>query len=88
MGSKPLQFFGSIGMASSFIGIVIGAYLTVQKLVFSQAISDRPLLLLGILLIFIGLQFITVGLLAELMTRTYHEAQDKPIYNIRNLYRK
>ena len=85
--SKPLQFFGSIGMVSSVLGIVIGLYLTAQKLFFAQPISDRPLLLLGILLIFIGLQFITVGLLAELMTRTYHEAQDKPIYNIRHLYR-
>ena len=86
--SKPLQFFGSIGMISSALGVAIGLYLTVQKLVFSQPIADRPLLLLGILLVFIGLQFITVGLLAELMTRTYHEAQDKPIYNIRKLYRK
>ena len=85
--SKPLQFFGSIGMISSMLGVLIGLYLTIQKLFFAQPISDRPLLLLGILLIFIGLQFITVGLLAELMTRTYHEAQDKPIYNIRHLYR-
>jgi glycosyltransferase involved in cell wall biosynthesis len=86
--SRPLQFFGSIGMASSTIGVLIGLYLSVQKLFFDAAIADRPLLLLGILLIFIGLQFITVGLLAELMTRTYHEAQDKPIYNIRNLHQK
>lgn len=85
--SRPLQFFGSIGMLGSVLGIIIGLYLTVQKLFFYQPISDRPLLLLGILLIFIGLQFITVGLLAELMTRTYHEAQDKPTYIIRNLYR-
>ena len=86
--SKPLQFFGSIGMVSSAMGVLIGLYLSIQKLFFDQAISDRPLLLLAVLLIFIGLQFVTVGLLAELMTRTYHEAQDKPIYNIRNLYRK
>ena len=75
-------------MVSSAMGILIGLYLSIQKIFFNQAISDRPLLLLGVLLIFIGLQFVTVGLLAELMTRTYHEAQDKPIYNIRNLYRK
>jgi glycosyltransferase involved in cell wall biosynthesis len=86
--SKPLQFFGSIGMVCSAMGVLIGLYLSIQKLFFDQAISDRPLLLLVVLLIFIGLQFVTVGLLAELMTRTYHEAQDKPIYNIRNLYRK
>ncbi|MGI9316811.1 MAG: glycosyltransferase family 2 protein [bacterium] len=86
--SKPLQFFGSFGLISGFIGFVICLYLTIEKLFYHVPMSDRPLLLLGILLLFIGLQFITVGLLAELMTRTYHEAQDKPIYTIRNLLRK
>lgn len=86
--SKPLQFFGSIGKASSFIGFVLGIYLIIQKIVYAQTIFDHPLLLLCILMLFIGLQFITMGLLAEQMTRTYHQAQDKVIYNIRNLYRK
>ena len=86
--SKPMQFFGSIGLISSFIGFVLCFYLTVEKLFYHVPMSDRPLLLLGIMLIFIGLQFITVGLLAELMTRTYHEAQDKPIYTVRNFLRK
>ena len=86
--SKPLQFFGSFGLISGFIGFVICLYLTIEKWFFHIPMSDRPLLLLGILLLFIGLQFITVGLLAELMTRTYHEAQDKPIYTIRRLLRK
>lgn len=86
--SKPLQFFGSFGLISGFIGFSICLFLTVEKLFYQVPMSDRPLLLLGILLLFIGLQFITVGLLAELMTRTYHEAQDKPIYTIRNLLRK
>ena len=86
--SKPMQFFGSIGMISGAIGFVISLVITIEKLFYGVPMSDRPLLLLGILLIFIGMQFITVGLLAELMTRTYHEAQDKPIYDIRNLFRK
>jgi glycosyltransferase involved in cell wall biosynthesis len=86
--SKPLQFFGSFGLISGFIGFSICLYLTIEKLFYQVPMSDRPLLLLGILLLFIGLQFITVGLLAELMTRTYHEAQDKPIYTIRNLLRR
>jgi len=86
--SKPLQFFGSFGLISGFIGFLICLYLTIEKLFYQVPMSDRPLLLLGILLLFIGLQFITVGLLAELMTRTYHEAQDKPIYIIRKLLRK
>lgn len=84
---KPMQFFGSIGLASGAVGFLISLILTVQKFAFAVPMSDRPLLLLGILLIFIGLQFITVGLIAELMTRTYHEAQNKPVYNIRTLYR-
>ena len=85
--SKPMQFFGSIGLISGALGVLIGLWLTFQKFAFNEPMSDRPLLLLGILLIFIGLQFVTVGLLAELMTRTYHETQDKPIYTIRKLYR-
>jgi glycosyltransferase involved in cell wall biosynthesis len=85
--SRPLQFFGAIGMVSSATGFLISLFMTVQKLFFGIPMSNRPLLLLGILLIFIGLQFVTVGLLAELQIRTYHEAQNKPIYNIRNLYR-
>ena len=86
--SKPLQFFGSFGLVSGFIGFLICLWLTMEKLLYHTPMADRPLLLLGILLLFIGLQFITVGLLAELMTRTYHEAQDKPIYTVRNLYRR
>jgi glycosyltransferase involved in cell wall biosynthesis len=86
--SKPMQFFGSFGLASGFLGFLICLWLTIEKLFYQVPMADRPLLLLGILLLFIGLQFITVGLLAELMTRTYHEAQDKPIYTVRNLYRR
>ena len=85
--SRPLQFFGAIGLASSVSGIVIAFWMTMQKMFYAVPMSDRPLLLFSILLIFIGLQFITFGLLAELTTRTYHEAQDKPIYNVRHLYR-
>ena len=50
-----------------------------------QAIGDRPLLLLGILLLFTGLQLVTLGLLAEMQARTYHESQGKPTYYIREL---
>ena len=47
--------------------------------------SDRPLLLLGVLLILMGVQLISMGLLGEIVTRTYHEAQSKPIYAIREI---
>jgi hypothetical protein len=46
-------------------------------------LAERPLLLLAILLVMIGVQFITMGLLGEMIARTYHESQNKPIYSIR-----
>jgi hypothetical protein len=83
--TRPLQMFGLIGIVLAGTGLLITAWLAVQRLVFEQAIGDRPLLLLGILLLFLGVQFVTLGLLAELQTRTYHESQDKPTYAIREI---
>ena len=84
--ARPLQFFGAIGLVSTSLGILIGLYLSIQKLFFGAGLSDRPALLLAVVLVFIGLQFITSGLLAEMITRTYHESQDKPTYTIRKVY--
>ena len=74
-----------VAAKSSAFGTLIAAYLTWVKLVEGEAIGNRPLLLLSILLIFSGLQLLTLGLLAELQSRTYHESQDKPIYVIRQV---
>jgi len=81
--ARPLHFFGGIGIASGVTGFLIAFVMLIQKFFFGIALGDRPLLLLAVLLIFIGIQFVTFGLLGELMTRTYHEAQNKPIYMIR-----
>ena len=81
--ARPIHFFGSIGLFSGVTGFLIAMFMTIQKLFFGIGMGGRPLLLLAILLMFIGLQFITFGLLGELMTRTYHEAQNKPVYVIR-----
>jgi hypothetical protein len=72
--------FGPIGLGSGFLGFVIGLYLTAQKILYGQDIGGRPLLLLAVLLIFIGFQFVTMGLLGEMLARTYHESQDRPVY--------
>ncbi len=56
-----------------------------QRLFGYQSIGNRPLLLFGILLVFTGVQLVTLGLLAEMQARTYHESQDKPIYVIREV---
>jgi len=78
--TRPSHVFGPIGLGSGFLGFLIGLYLTAQKVFYGQDIGGRPLLLLGILLIFIGFQFVTMGLLGEMLARTYHESQDRPVY--------
>ncbi|MCY4121195.1 MAG: glycosyltransferase family 2 protein, partial [Acidobacteria bacterium] len=83
--TQPIQIFGPPGLLMGAAGLGITAYLGYVRLFAGQAIGDRPLLLLGILLIFAGMQFLTLGLLAELQARTYHESQDKPIYTVREI---
>ena len=62
---------------------MIGLYLTALKLFYGASLSNKPSLWLAVLLIVIGVQFISLGLIAEMMTRTYHETQNKPIYAVR-----
>jgi glycosyltransferase involved in cell wall biosynthesis len=83
--TRPAHVFGPIGVASVGLGLVIAIYLSVQKFIYNQDIGARPLLLLGVLLIFIGFQFITMGLLGEMLARTYHESQGRPVFAIREI---
>jgi glycosyltransferase involved in cell wall biosynthesis len=83
--TRPLQIFGLLGLITGGVGSVIVAYLAYIRLFTTQGIGDRPLLLLGVMLVFIGIQLLTFGLLAEVMARTYYESQDKPTYAIRDV---
>ena len=83
--TRPLQIFGLLGLITGTVGAIITAYLAYIRLFTTQGIGDRPLLLLGVMLIFIGVQLLTFGLLAEVMARTYYESQDKPTYVIREI---
>ncbi|NOR15407.1 MAG: glycosyltransferase, partial [Candidatus Aminicenantes bacterium] len=83
--TRPLQIFGVFGLISGALGGAIGLYLSYQRLVLQISLANRPLLLLAILLLVIGFQFITLGLLAEIMVRSYHESLDKRIYYIREI---
>jgi glycosyltransferase involved in cell wall biosynthesis len=83
--TRPLQMFGLLGFAMLVPGAAITGWLAFVRLIGEQSIANRPALLFGILLIFSGLQFITMGLLAELQARTYHESQNKPTYVIREV---
>jgi hypothetical protein len=80
--TRPAHVFGPIGVISGLIGFALALYLSVQKLIYHLEIGNRPLLLLSILLIFIGFQFVTMGLLGEMLARIYHESQDRTFYVI------
>jgi glycosyltransferase involved in cell wall biosynthesis len=83
--TRPMQVFGLLGLLSFAVGTVVAAYLASIRLFLGSPIANRPLLLLAILLIFVGVQLVTMGLLGELTIRTYHEAQGKKIYVIREM---
>ncbi len=80
--TKPLQIFGLFGIAGGLAGGILGLWLSYERLVLKHSIANRPLLLLAVLLIVIGIQFITLGLMAEIMVRAYHESAAKKIYHI------
>jgi len=78
--TKPIQVFGLLGVLAAGLGLAVGGYLSVLKLALGADIGNRPLLFLAILLILVGVQFIMLGLLGEMLVRVYHESQRKPIY--------
>ena len=83
--TRPLQIFGLVGLAMGLLGAIVTGWLAFVRLTGQQAIGNRPLLLFGILLVFTGVQLVTLGLLAELQARTYHESQNKPVYVVREI---
>lgn len=81
--TRPMHVFGSAGLFFIVGGFVLGTYLSFLKLFLGQSIGDRPLLLLVVILILTGVQLFSFGLLGELLMRTYHESQGRPIYRVR-----
>jgi glycosyltransferase involved in cell wall biosynthesis len=81
--NRPLRVFGGAGMLIGGIGSLILLYLGYIRIVVGQDIGERPLLLLGILLMVLGVQMVSTGLIADMIMRTYHESQNQPIYTIR-----
>lgn len=82
---KPMHLFGTIGFISFGIGAAINIYLLVLKLM-GNDIWGKPLLILGLILLLGGIQFITIGIIADINTRTYFESQNKKTYNVRKVY--
>ncbi|HWI40710.1 MAG TPA: glycosyltransferase family 2 protein [Verrucomicrobiae bacterium] len=81
--TKPLQLFGRWGMYTMAAGVVSGAATLYMKFFSHMSMNRNPLLILTAFLLFMGVQFIVLGLLGELNARTYYEAQNKPIYVVR-----
>ena len=84
--SKPIYLFGGAGMALMFLGLADLLFLFVRRTFWSVPASTSPLLLVGVMFAIMGFQSILMGLIAELLVRTYHESQSKPTYTIRNIY--
>jgi glycosyltransferase involved in cell wall biosynthesis len=85
--TRPLQFFGLLGVGSAGLGSLLACFLAYEKFYLHKAIMTEhgPLLLLAVALIMSGAQFIAMGLLGEIIARTYYESQNKPIYALREV---
>lgn len=81
---KPMHLFGNVGVISLVVGILINLYFLVLKLL-GQDIWERPLLILGFMLVIAGIQFITIGIVVEIQMRTYFESQHKRPYKVRSV---
>ena len=83
--TRPIQIFGKLGLISIFSGFICGIILLVMKMVSGVDMTGNPFLYLSILFLLIGGQFISLGLLGEVISRTYHESQNKSIYFVREI---
>lgn len=82
---RPMHLFGGIGIFMLGVGALTSLFLLAQKIM-GFDIGGRPLLLFGIVMILAGIQFITIGIVVDLMVRTYYESQRKPTYVVREVY--
>ncbi|MFQ5329680.1 MAG: glycosyltransferase family 2 protein [Thermodesulfobacteriota bacterium] len=83
--TRPIHAFGPAGLLLSGIGFLMGLYLSYQKIILGYDIGSRPLLLLAILLLIMGMQLVVMGLLGEMLARIYHESQGKSIYVVKKV---
>lgn len=81
--NKPIYLFGGVGLAFSGLGVLGLGFLFVRKFLHATGVVDSPIFMLGAIFFALGVQSILLGLIAEMMVRTYHESQSKPIYKLR-----
>ncbi|MCO6486752.1 MAG: glycosyltransferase family 2 protein [Saprospiraceae bacterium] len=82
---KPMHLFGTAGVLAFGVGVLINLYLLGLKLA-GNDIWGKPLLILGVILLLGGIQLVTIGIITEIMMRTYYESQNKTVYRIRRIH--
>jgi len=82
---RPIHLFGILGVLLIILGILINIYLLIVKVGFGEDIGTRPLLIFGMMFILAGIQLFTIGIVMELLIRTYYESQKKRPYRIKNI---
>lgn len=83
--TRPIHFFGGLGIILFFSGTAVVIYLAGQRLLYQTPLADRPLFLIAILAVLTGIQLTTIGILGELTVRTYYETQKKPVYFVKKV---
>ena len=81
---KPIYLFGNMGLISFAIGVLISVYLLMLKLM-GEEIGGRPLLIVGVLFLLVGIQLFTTGIFVDLQMKTYYESQDKRPFSLRKI---
>ncbi len=85
---KPMRLFGGMGISLIFVSIALLMYLFIRKVFFLVPVLGSPFFQISVMLLILGFQSILMGLIAELLARTYHESQSKPTYTVRNVLGK
>lgn len=83
---KPIRLFGGAGLGLGFAGAILLIYLFIRRVFFAVSVLASPLFIIGVIFFILGVQSILLGLIAELLARTYHESQAKPTYTVRETF--
>jgi glycosyltransferase involved in cell wall biosynthesis len=84
--TKPIYVFGGFGLVLMAISAIVLLYLFIRRVFFLIGVTQSPLFLISTVMGLMGFQSLLLGLISELLVRTYHESQGKPIYNVKNYY--
>ena len=80
--ARPIHVFGGLGLLLGISGVLLGGYMGIERLFFGKGLSDRPLFLLAVLMVIIGVQFVVSGILADIMLKVYYGQNERKNYLI------